>query len=229
MKILLVEDDQLIRNVVKRGLEKEHQFTVEVAEDGVTGLQMALEAEYAMILLDIMLPGMDGWRICEELRAKRIQTPILMLTARDAVQDRVYGLELGADDYLPKPFDFSELQARIRALLRREKPYKARVMHIADLTIDTTTHRVTRSNDEIHLTPREYSLLEALARNVGHVLSRDTIQYRVWNDDNSTSNTAEVYIGLLRKKIDANYTLKLIQTIHGEGYMLVAPLQEEHQ
>ena len=226
MKILLVEDDALIRDVVKRGLEKEHQYVVDVAEDGRTGLRMALEAEYAVILLDIMLPGLDGWRVCEELRTRRIQTPILMLTARDAVVDRVYGLELGADDYLPKPFDFSELLARIRALLRREKPYKAKVMHIGDLTINTATHAVTRGGEIIHLSPREYSLLEALARSEGHVLSREAIQYRVWNDDNSTSNTAEVYIGLLRKKIDANRDMKLIQTIHGEGYMLVAPIQE---
>jgi DNA-binding response OmpR family regulator len=226
MKILLIEDDALIQEVVKRGLEKHQQYTVDVAADGTTGLRMALEAEYAVILLDVMLPGLDGWCVCEELRARRLRTPILMLTARDAVADRVYGLELGADDYLPKPFDFSELLARIRALLRREKPYKAQVMQIADLTIDTVTHRVTRGEDEIHLSPREYALLEALARHVGHVLSRETIQYRVWNDDNSTSNTAEVYIGLLRKKIDAPYPVKLIQTVYGEGYMLIAPGRE---
>jgi len=228
MKILLIEDDQLIRDVVKRGLEKGHQYTVETAEDGIHGLRMALEAEYALILLDIMLPGMDGWRVCEELRAKRLSTPILMLTARDAVSDRVRGLEIGADDYLPKPFDFTELLARIHALLRREKPYKARVMRIADLTIDSSTHRVTRGDEEIHLSQREYTLLEALARNEGHVLSRDTIQYRVWNDDNSTSNTAEVYIGMLRKKIDANHPVKLIQTVHGEGYRLRASAREDN-
>ena len=194
---------------------------------GRTGLQMAQEGEYALLLLDIMLPGLDGWRICEELRAKRIQTPILMLTARDAVPDRVRGLELGADDYLPKPFDFTELLARIRALLRREKPYKARVMHIGDLMINTASHQVMRGEEEIHLTQREYTLLEALARHEGHVVSRETIQYRVWNDELSTSNTAEVYIGLLRKKIDTNREVKLIHTIHGEGYMLRAPALEE--
>lgn len=227
MKILLVEDDQLIRNVVKRGLEKDGTYTVEIAEDGIAGLRMALEAEYAVILLDIMLPGMDGWRVCEEIRSRRNRTPILMLTARDAVPDRVRGLELGADDYLPKPFDFSELLARIRALLRREKPYKARVMQIADLTIDTATHQVTRAGEEIRLSLREYTLLEALARNAGHTLSRETIQYRVWNDDQSTSNTAEVYIGLLRKKIDASHPVKLIQTVHGEGYRLTIPATED--
>ena len=226
MKILLIEDDVLIRDVIKRGLEKGHQYIVDMAADGVSGLRMALEAEYAVILLDIMLPGMDGWHVCETLRAKRISTPILMLTARDAVSDRVYGLELGADDYLSKPFDFSELQARIRALLRREKPYKASIMHIANLTINTATRLVMRGDAVIHLSLREYALLEALARQEGHVLSRDTIQYRVWNDENSTSNTAEVYIGLLRKKIDANHEVKLIQTIRGEGYMLAGPFNE---
>lgn len=227
MKILLVEDDQLIRDVVKRGLEKDHQFAVDVAEDGVTGLQMAQESEYAVILLDIMLPRMDGWRVCEEIRARRIGTPILMLTARDAVPDRVRGLESGADDYLPKPFDFTELLARIRALIRREKPYKARVLHVADLVINTASREVTRAGQTIQLSSREYTLLEALARHAGQVLNRETIQYRVWNDDNSTSNTAEVYIGLLRKKIDAQHAVKLIQTVHGEGYRLAAPAGEE--
>lgn len=229
MKILLIEDDALIRDVIRRGLEKGHQYTVEMAEDGVTGLRMAQEAEYAVILLDIMLPGMDGWRICEALRAKRNPTPILMLTARDAVVDRVRGLELGADDYLTKPFDFSELQARIRALLRREKPYKARIMRIADLTINSATRVVTRGEEEIHLSLREYALLEALARNEGRALSRDAVQYRVWNDDSSTSNTVEVFIGLLRKKIDANHEVKLIHTVHGEGYMLKAPAEMARQ
>lgn len=227
MKILLIEDDQLIQDVIKRGLEKHHRFTVHTATDGLAGYQIALEAEYAVILLDIMLPGMDGWRICDALRTQRIHTPILMLTARDAVSDRVHGLELGADDYLPKPFEFKELLARIEALLRREKPYKARVMQIGDLSINSVTHQVTRGGEEIKLTAREYSLLETLARNEGHPVSQETIQYRVWNDDNSTSNTVEVYIGLLRKKIDANQEIKLIQTVRGEGYMLKAPFGEE--
>ncbi len=224
MKILLIEDDILISDVVKRGFEKkENNYTVDIAHDGKLGLQMALESEYAVILLDIMLPGMDGWCVCEELRNQRIKTPILMLTARDGISDRVYGLDIGADDYLSKPFDFAELLARVRALIRREKPYKAKVMRIGDLIIDTSSHQVIVGNQEIHLSSREYTLLEALARNVGHILSREMIQYRVWNDEYSTSNTAEVYIGLLRKKIDVNREVKLIHTIHGEGYMLVAP------
>lgn len=220
MKILLIEDEALIRDVIRRGLEEEQIYTVETAAEGRQGLEMALGGEYALIILDIMLPGMDGWHICEELRTRRNHTPILMLTARDAVQDRVHGLEIGADDYLPKPFDFDELLARVRALLRRDKLYKARVLRIAHLEIDTGTHRVTCDGEEINLTPREYALLEALAMNEGRVLSRDAIQYRIWNSEESTSNTVDVYIGLLRKKIDADRPVKLIHTVHGLGYML---------
>jgi two-component system copper resistance phosphate regulon response regulator CusR len=220
MKILLIEDDVLISDVVKRGLEEDRLYAVETAEDGPTGLRMALEGDYAVILLDIMLPGLDGWRICEALRAQRVHTPILMLTAHDAVQDRVRGLEMGADDYLPKPFVFDELLARIRALLRRDKLYKARQLHIDHLMIDTVTHRVTVEGEELALTPREYALLEALAMNEGRVMSRDAIQYRVWNNDECTSNTVDVYIGMLRKKLDADRPVKLIHTVHGAGYML---------
>jgi len=220
MKILLIEDDVLISDVVKRGLEEDRLYSVETAEDGPTGLRMALEGDYAVIILDIMLPGLDGWHICESLRAQRVHTPILMLTAHDAVQDRVRGLEIGADDYLPKPFVFDELLARIRALLRRDKLYKARLLRIDHLEINTVTHRVTLDGEELALTPREYALLEALAMNEGRVMSRDAIQYRVWNNDECTSNTVDVYIGMLRKKLDADRPVKLIHTVHGAGYML---------
>ncbi len=227
MRILLIEDDQLIRDVLTRGLEEDRLYTIETAADGKTGLRLALDGDYAVIILDLMLPGLDGWRICEELRVRRVQTPILMLTARDAVQDRVRGLESGADDYLTKPFDFDELLARVRALIRRDKRYKARVLRIGHLEIDTGTRQVTCDGEEITLTLREYTLLEALAMNEGRVLSRDAIQYRVWNNDESTSNTVDVYIGLLRKKIDADRTVKLIHTVHGLGYMLKHPGLEE--
>lgn len=226
MKILLIEDDQLIRDVIKRGLEKEHQYNVETAADGRTGLRLALENDYALIILDIMLPQLDGWRVCEEIRLHRIPTPILMLTARDQIPERIHGLDLGADDYMTKPFDFGELLARMRALLRRDKFYKARVLQIAHLEIDTSTRLVRCAGEEVAMTQREYALLEALAMNEGHIVSRDTIQYQVWNNDDSTSNTVDVYIGMLRKKIDADRHTKLIHTIHGLGYMLKDPGKE---
>lgn len=228
MKILLIEDDRLIREVITRGLEEDRLYTVETASDGTAGLRMALEADYGLIILDLMLPGLDGWRICEELRARRLQTPILMVTARDAVTDRVRGLDTGADDYLTKPFEFDELLARVRALLRRDKLNKARVLRIAHLEIDTGAHSVTSHGEMVTLTPREYALLEALAMNEGRVMSRDAIQYRIWNNDESTSNTVDVYIGLLRKKIDADSPIKLLHTVHGLGYMLKAPARGEH-
>lgn len=226
MRLLLIEDEVSIREVVKQGLEEEQYYTVDTAADGATGLNMALAADYAVIILDIMLPGLDGWRVCEELRMRRSRTPILMLTARDAVRDRVRGLELGADDYLTKPFDFSELVARVRALQRRDKVYKARLLRIGHLEIDTGTRRVSSDGEEITLTPREYSLLEALAMHEGRVVSRDTIQYQVWNSDDSYSNTVDVHIGSLRKKIDADRPIKLIHTVHGLGYMLKCPQLE---
>lgn len=227
MKILLIEDDAPIRKVIKRGLEEDHLYTVDTAADGLTGLEMATSDDYSAIILDLMLPGIDGWSICEKLRAKRISTPILMLTARDTVQDRVRGLELGADDYLPKPFDFDELLARVRALIRRDKVSKGKVLRIAHLEIDTVARRALCDGEEVNLTSREYSLLEALAVNEGRILSRDAIQYRIWNSEDSISNTVDAYIRLLRKKIDADRPVKLIHTVHGLGYMLKRPDPED--
>lgn len=225
MRILLIEDEAPIAAVVKKGLE-EARYRVDVASDGVTGLQMALAEGYSLILLDLMLPGRDGWSVCEALRSRRVRTPILMLTARDTVQDRVRGLETGADDYLPKPFDFAELLARVRALLRREQIHKSRVIRVADLEIDTAGGRVSRGGQEIRLTPREYSLLEALAANEGRVLTREVILERIWADDESYSNTVDVHVGVLRKKIDAGRPVKLIHTVHGLGYTLRVPEPE---
>jgi two-component system, OmpR family, copper resistance phosphate regulon response regulator CusR len=225
MRILLIEDDPPIAAVVRRGLE-EARFSVDLAADGNTGLEMALIEPYGLIILDLMLPGRDGWSVCETLRGRRVTTPILMLTARDAVDDRVRGLELGADDYLPKPFAFPELLARVRALVRRDQVHKGRVIRVADLEIDTAGAVVRRAGQEVTLTRREYTLLEALAANEGRVLTRETILDRVWEDAESYSNVVDVHVGSLRKKIDAGHAQKLIQTVHGTGYMLRRPEEE---
>jgi Response regulators consisting of a CheY-like receiver domain and a winged-helix DNA-binding domain len=222
VRILLVEDEAPIAAMIRRGLEGAH-YSVDWAADGSVGLERALANTYSLILLDLMLPGVDGWTICQRLRARRDTTPILMLTARDALSDRVKGLEMGADDYLPKPFEFPELLARVRALLRRDKIHKARVIRVADLEIDTDTQEVRRAGKRVTLTPREYALLEALAANEGRILTRDAVQERVWMDEEGHSNAVNVYIGLLRKKIDEGHDVKLIQTVHGVGYRLRRP------
>jgi DNA-binding response OmpR family regulator len=219
MKVLLVEDEPAIAGVIKQGLEEAH-YKVTVATDGAEGFQIASEGLFSVIILDIMLPGMNGWTICERLREKKNPTPILMLTARDSVRDKVRGLELGADDYLPKPFDFSELLARLKALLRRDRMHKTNVITIGDLVIDPGGRKVERGGREVSLTEREFTLLEALASHEGQVLTREAIQERVWLDEESYSNTVDVYIGTLRKKIDAGFDEKLIRTVHGVGYTL---------
>jgi two-component system copper resistance phosphate regulon response regulator CusR len=226
MRLLLIEDDPGIAEVVQQGLQ-EAGYEVDLAVDGLQGLRYALEQRYDLLILDVMLPGLDGWRVCEQLRNRRETLPILMVTARDSVPDRVYGLENGADDYLPKPFDFDELLARVRALLRRDKIHKHRVIRIADLEIDTSLRQVARAGVAVALSPREYTLLEALALREGQTLTRELIQERVWMDEESYSNTVDVYIGTLRKKIDAGHADRLIHTIHGQGYMLRGPKQEE--
>jgi len=225
MKVLVIEDDVGIGKMVRRGLEAVN-FQVDLAPDGATGLKLALENPYSVIILDLMLPKMDGWRVCEELRSQRNRTPVLMLTARDAVEDRVRGLDLGADDYLPKPFDFTELLARVRALLRRDKIHRTRIIRVGDLEIDTAKRRVSRAGRMIGLSHREYELLESLAANEGRVLTREAIQERVWMAENSFSNTVDVYIRMLRKKIDAGHPIKMIQTVHGVGYTLRLPETE---
>ncbi len=222
MQILLIEDEAPIAEVIQQGLEQAG-YVVTIADDGRAGLRLAQEGLYSLLILDVMLPGLDGWGVCQALRDERITVPILMLTARDGVQDRVRGLETGADDYLPKPFDFSELLARVQALLRRDRLHKGRMIRVADLEIDTRLRRVVRGGQEITLTPREFTLLEALAGREGQVLTRETILESVWYDDDSLSNTVDVYVGLLRRKVDAAFPVKLIQTVHGVGYTLRAP------
>jgi DNA-binding response OmpR family regulator len=226
MQILLIEDEPSIAEVIAQGLEQSG-YAVSVASDGNTGLEMVETELYALLILDVMLPGLDGFEVCKTLRSKRNTVPILMLTARDAVPDRVHGLELGADDYLSKPFDFSELIARVQALLRRDRLHKSRTIRVADLEIDTRMRRVTRAGQEVSLTRREFTLLAALAGREGQVLTREVILDDVWNDDASLSNTVDVYVGLLRRKIDAGHPVKLIQTVHGVGYTLRAPSSGE--
>ncbi len=222
MKILVVEDDPAIARMLRRGLTQA-EYQVDLAEDGASGLALAGESLYSLIILDVMLPIKDGWQVCEELRESGSRVPILMLTARDGVGDRIRGLDLGADDYLPKPFDFGELLARVRALLRRDRVHRTRLIRVGDLVIDTAQHKVTRAGQEIGLSHREYDLLEALASNESRVLSRQTIQERIWQDEDSFSNTVDVYIGMLRRKIDDPFPAKLIQTVRGAGYTLRVP------
>ena len=220
MRILLIEDEVAIASVVKRGLERSG-YGVTVSHDGEEGLELALSEDWSLIVLDLMLPSRDGLSICQAIRSRRNTTPILMLTARDAVTDRVRGLELGADDYLPKPFAFEELLARVRAQIRRESVHRTDVVRIRDLEIDTTSRQVFRDGAEVSLTPREWSLLEALVRSENRPLSRETILSRVWDDEGRTgSNTVDVYINQLRRKIDGDTDDKLIHTVHGVGYVL---------
>lgn len=227
MRILLIEDEAPLADIVMRGLEKA-RYQVEWMDNGTDGWDAARAGGYDLIILDLMLPGVDGWTICRRLRDTRDRTPILMLTAMGEVDDRVRGLEMGADDYLPKPFAFAELKARVAALLRRDLAHKSRVLRIDDLEIDTDQRQVRRAGREVILTPREYDLLEALARREGQVLSKEMIQERVWGDADSYSNTVEVFIGTLRKKIDTGRAVRLIHTVHRQGYMLRRPEEAEN-
>jgi two-component system response regulator MprA len=216
--ILLVDDDPNICSVVRRGLRFEG-YTVRVAEDGLRALEIARTEPPDLVVLDVMLPGMDGLEVCRRLR-RGTAAPILMLTARDAVRDRIAGLDSGADDYLVKPFDFDELLARIRALLRRVQPPDAALLSFADLRLDTGTREVVRGNRSIELTTREYELLLLFLRHPRRVLTRDQILEHVWNSAAVDSNAIEVHIGRLRDKLEAAGEPRLIQTVRGAGYAL---------
>lgn len=222
MRILIVEDDLVIASELERALRRQnHQ--ADVARDGESGLNLAIENSYAAIVLDVMLPGKSGIEVCKSLRTAQNPTPILMLTARDAIEDRVAGLDAGADDYLVKPFDFQEFMARIRAITRRESQNKAELIEIADLSIDPHSFTVKRGSEVISLTRREFTLLEALARHTGHVLTRDAILDRVWNNLENQPNTVNFHMSSLRKKIDPPHLPRLIHTVHGLGYVLRPP------
>lgn len=220
MRILLVEDNKALVKSLKKGLEEE-SFAVDVALDGEEGLYLAENNPYDIILLDIMLPKMDGITVLRELRKKKIQTHILILTARDASDDKVKGLDEGADDYLTKPFHYDELLARIRALLRREHKIKEPVLKIGDLEINTRTHQVWRNKIEINLKPKEYAVLEYLAYHPNEIVSRTQLWEHIYEWQNeSTSNVIDVYINYLRNKIDKDHKKKLLYTVRGEGYVL---------
>ncbi len=219
MRVLIIEDDKVIRQQLWRSLLRE-DFSVQTAEDGVTGIDLARHNEFDVIILDVMMPRMDGFEVCKQLRAERQNVPILFLTAKDTIDDRVTGLMLGGDDYLVKPFDYSELRARLHALTRRNMVNQGQVITINDLQIDTESQTVRRGGEEIRLTPREYSLLEALARNEGRVLTREAILERIWDNEESLPNTVNFHVTSLRKKIDQDRDIKLIKTIHGFGYSL---------
>ncbi len=218
----MVEDDQNLSRVIRRGLEEEG-YAVDMAGDGEEGQFLAEVNPYDLIVLDWMLPKRDGVTVCQNLRRAGKTTPVLLLTARGTVTDRVRGLDSGADDYLTKPFDFDELLARLRALLRRQAPVKTTVLQVADLRLDTSTHEVSRGGQLIMLTAKEYTLLEYFMYHPGLVLSRQAIEEHAWNYDYaSESNLIDVYIRRLRRKLDDPFELKLFETVKGMGYRLLA-------
>ncbi|MGE5480267.1 MAG: response regulator [Chloroflexota bacterium] len=220
MRVLVIEDERKVASFIKHGLEEE-RYIVEVANDGIAGLEMALNNHFDAILLDIMLPGKDGFSVLKEVRDSGVQTPVLMLTARGTTEDRVAGLDMGADDYLPKPFSFEELAARLRSILRRSQPEKSTKLRCGDLTLDTVSHLAIRFGKEIELTTKEYALLEYLMRNKNRILSRSTITQHVWKHNfDPESNIIDVYIKRLRSKIERDDTRPLIQSIRGVGYRM---------
>jgi len=220
MKILVVEDEKKGASFIKRGLEEE-KYEVDVAYDGEEGCQKIMDGSYSLVILDVMLPKKDGFAVVKEMRMKKFQTPVLMLTAKDTVDDIVAGLNSGSDDYLTKPFAFAELLARVRALLRRSEQERGAEIRFADLRLDPVTHKVWRKDKEIDLTAKEYSLLEFFMRNPNQVLTRTTIAENVWDYIfDSFTNIIDVYVNYLRKKIDRDADKKLIHTVRGVGYIL---------
>src|SRR5437016_14599690 len=222
MRVLLVEDEPRVAGFIAKGL-REQTYAVDVARDGEEAVYYAGVNDYDLVILDVMLPVKDGYAVCRELRGSGLRTPILMLTARDAVDDRVRGLDSGADDYLTKPFDFKELLARLRALSRRSAEIRPELIRVGDLALNTANHAVTRSGKSVSLTAKEYALLEFLMLNQNRIVGREQIAQHVWDENfDSFSNIIDVYIRRLRAKIDAGFERPLIHTRRGAGYILTA-------
>ena len=220
MRILVVEDEKKVASFIKKGLEEEY-YSVDIALDGKEGSKLAVTEEYDLIILDIMLPYKDGITILKEIRLEKINTPVLMLTAKDGIADKVLGLDSGSDDYLAKPFAFDELLARIRALLRRNSVEKNLLLKVDGLVIDTQSHKIFRNESEIFLTPKEYSILEYLIRNKNKVISRVKLSEHVYDYHfDSDTNVIDVYINKLRNKIDKGFEKQLLHTIRGVGYTI---------
>lgn len=220
MRILVIEDEHKIANSIKKGLEQEN-FAVDVVFDGTSGYDYAISEEYDLIILDRMLPGMDGVALCQKLRTGQIHTPILMLTAKGQIEDKIVGLDTGADDYMTKPFAFSELLARMRALLRRPKNYSGSTLTLDDLSLNTTTFEVKRGEKNIRLSGKEFALLHYLLKHKHTIVTKEQIINRIWSyDANVLPNSVEVYIKHLRDKIDAPFKKPLIHTVRGFGYKL---------
>ena len=227
MRILLVEDDPKLSRFIQKGLTEE-SFSVDVVGEGEVALERVVATTYDLIVLDIVLPRMDGFAVCERLRATGVDARILMLSARGVVEDRVRGLECGADDYLSKPFSFAELTARVRALLRREKPSELRRLRVADLTLDPVGRVVKRGEERIDLTEKEYALLEYLMRNAGQVLTRTMIAEQVWNLHwDRLTNVIDVYVNHLRRKVEGSGRPRLIHAVRGIGYVMREPGADE--
>lgn len=225
MHILVVEDTIKVASFIQRGLESS-QYQVDVEHDGEAGLNRVLVEDYDLVILDVMLPKMDGFSVVKAMRKQGVKVPVLLLTARGAVEDKVTGLDVGADDYLTKPFAFEELLARVRALLRRGVA-APEALELADLRLDPAKREVTRANKRIDLTAKEFALLEYLLRRQGEVLSRSVIAQHVWGVDYDTfTNVIDVYVNYLRKKIDSDFAIKLLHTVRGAGYVLKAEAPE---
>jgi two-component system copper resistance phosphate regulon response regulator CusR len=228
MRVLLVEDEPRVAHFIARGL-REQSYAVDIGRDGEEALYQAGINDYDLVILDVMLPVKDGFEVCKEMRAQGLKQPILMLTARDAIDDRVTGLDCGADDYLGKPFDFKELLARARALLRRARELRPETLRVADLTVNTASHSVTRAGLAISLTAKEYSLLEFFVLRSGKLVGRDEIAEHVWDENfDPLSNIIDVYVRRLRKKIDEGFYCPLIHTRRGEGYVFSAGPEGEN-